>query len=261
MERLGRSRGIAFGFLLCLCVDGVVGAEHPAECGPLQVPTCGGTPGPETFSHVSVRVAGHEGRGQLSARERSRTPGFGQKTFLSSPRTSRRPLLQSPPASETGPLQQSSRPPTPSCPGGTHQSAAAAHSCDASGTDCSAMTTARYRPTWDLALDPLVSCKLCLGEYPVEQMTTIAQCQCIFCTLCLKQYVELLIKEGLETAISCPDAACPKQGHLQEDEIECMVAAEIMQRYKKLQFERESVCKLGEGQGDRARENPKQAPC
>eukprot|EP00069_Balaena_mysticetus_P007805 bmy_05582T0 len=75
---------------------------------------------------------------------------------------------------------------------------------------------------------------------------------------CLKQYVELLIKEGLETAISCPDAACPKQGHLQENEarsagetgvhehgllsgsgIECMVAAEIMQRYKKLQFERE----------------------
>ncbi|XP_030777121.1 E3 ubiquitin-protein ligase RNF144A isoform X1 [Rhinopithecus roxellana] len=106
-------------------------------------------------------------------------------------------------------------------------------------SDCSAMTTARYRPTWDLALDPLVSCKLCLGEYPVEQMTTIAQCQCIFCTLCLKQYVELLIKEGLETAISCPDAACPKQGHLQENEIECMVAAEIMQRYKKLQFERE----------------------
>lgn len=105
--------------------------------------------------------------------------------------------------------------------------------------DCSAMTTARYRPTWDLALDPLVSCKLCLGEYPVEQMTTIAQCQCIFCTLCLKQYVELLIKEGLETAISCPDAACPKQGRLREDEIECMVAAEIMQRYKKLQFERE----------------------
>ncbi|KAG9494567.1 hypothetical protein GDO78_002086, partial [Eleutherodactylus coqui] len=101
------------------------------------------------------------------------------------------------------------------------------------------MTTARYRPTWDLALDPLVSCKLCLGEYPVEQMTTISQCQCIFCTLCLKQYVELLIKEGLETAISCPDAGCPKRGHLQENEIECMVAAEIMQRYKKLQFERE----------------------
>ncbi|KAF5903401.1 disintegrin and metalloproteinase domain-containing protein 17 isoform X1, partial [Clarias magur] len=101
------------------------------------------------------------------------------------------------------------------------------------------MTTARYRPTWDLALDPLVSCKLCLGEFPLEQMTTITQCQCVFCTLCLKQYVELLIKEGLETAISCPDSACPKRGHLQENEIECMVASDIMQRYRKLQFEKE----------------------
>ncbi|XP_023807117.1 E3 ubiquitin-protein ligase RNF144A isoform X2 [Oryzias latipes] len=101
------------------------------------------------------------------------------------------------------------------------------------------MTTARYRPTWELAVDPLVSCKLCLGEFPLEQMTTITQCQCVFCTLCLKQYVELLIKEGLETAISCPDSACPKRGHLQENEIECMVATDMMQRYKKLQFERE----------------------
>ncbi|KAI1897356.1 hypothetical protein AGOR_G00082470 [Albula goreensis] len=101
------------------------------------------------------------------------------------------------------------------------------------------MTTARYRPTWDLALDPLLSCKLCLGEFPLEQMTTITQCQCVFCTLCLKQYVELLIKEGLETAISCPDSACPKRGHLLENEIELMVATEIMQRYRKLQFEKE----------------------
>ena len=46
------------------------------------------------------------------------------------------------------------------------------------------MSAARAcRPSWDLALDPLVSCTLCLGEYPVEQMTTISQCQCVFCTL------------------------------------------------------------------------------
>ncbi|CDQ81139.1 unnamed protein product [Oncorhynchus mykiss] len=108
------------------------------------------------------------------------------------------------------------------------------------------MTTARYRPTWDLALDPLVSCKLCLGEFPLEQMTTITQCQCVFCTLCLKQYVELLIKEGLETAISCPDSACPERGHLLENEIECMVASEVMQRHKKLQFERVSSPGLSE---------------
>ncbi|KAM9420648.1 putative E3 ubiquitin-protein ligase RNF144A-A isoform 1-T1 [Salvelinus alpinus] len=125
-------------------------------------------------------------------------------------------------------------------------------------------TSARYRPTWDLALDPLMSCKLCLGEFPHEQMTTISQCQCVFCSLCLKQYVELLIKEGLETTISCPDSACPKQGHLLENEIECMVAAGSMQRYRRLQFEREvlldpcrtwcpssscqAVCQLKEGE-------------
>ncbi|MGH0138530.1 UNVERIFIED_CONTAM: hypothetical protein FKN15_034377 [Acipenser sinensis] len=73
-------------------------------------------------------------------------------------------------------------------------------------------------------------------EFPSEEgdsdsITPVAQC--------LKQYVELLIKEGLEATISCPDAACPQHGHLQDNEIECMVAADIMQRYKKLQFERE----------------------
>lgn len=31
--------------------------------------------------------------------------------------------------------------------------------------------------------------------------------------------MELLIKEGLETAITCPDSACPKRGHLQENEV------------------------------------------
>uniref|UniRef100_UPI003AACD0B5 E3 ubiquitin-protein ligase RNF144A-like n=1 Tax=Centroberyx gerrardi TaxID=166262 RepID=UPI003AACD0B5 len=101
------------------------------------------------------------------------------------------------------------------------------------------MTAARYRPAWDLTLDPLLSCKLCLGEFPPEEMTTLSQCQCIFCTQCLKQYVELLIRDGLEPNVSCPDSACPKQGRLQEDEIECMVAAESLQRYKRLQFERE----------------------
>ncbi|XP_026119710.1 probable E3 ubiquitin-protein ligase RNF144A-B isoform X4 [Carassius auratus] len=81
---------------------------------------------------------------------------------------------------------------------------------------------------------------------------------------CLKQYVELLIKEGLETVISCPDSACPKLGHLLENEIESMVANDIMQRYKRLQFEREvlldpcrtwcpssscqSVCQLNESE-------------
>lgn len=52
----------------------------------------------------------------------------------------------------------------------------------------------------------------------VKMLTDTSLFFVLFFFQCLKQYVELLIKEGLETAISCPDAACPKQGHLQEDE-------------------------------------------
>ena len=49
---------------------------------------------------------------------------------------------------------------------------------------------------------------------------TLINIVCMFSpSQCLKQYVELLIKEGLETAISCPDSACPKRGHLQENEV------------------------------------------
>lgn len=58
------------------------------------------------------------------------------------------------------------------------------------------------------------SVKILSGLFLVEYLT-----QSLALLQCLKQYVELLIKEGLETAISCPDAACPKRGHLQENEV------------------------------------------
>ncbi|KAG9282931.1 probable E3 ubiquitin-protein ligase RNF144A-B [Astyanax mexicanus] len=106
-------------------------------------------------------------------------------------------------------------------------------------SDPDAMTSSHCTPNPDRAMVPLLPCKLCLGEFPLEKMTSISQCQCVFCSLCLKQYVELLIREGLETGISCPDSACPNQGQLQEIEIEAMVTADVMQRYKRLQFERE----------------------
>lgn len=71
------------------------------------------------------------------------------------------------------------------------------------------MTTTRHRPTWDLALDPLVSCKLCLGEYPLEQMTTVAQCQCVFCTLvgpCWRRHrVKGCLRVSLRLRFASPD--------------------------------------------------------
>lgn len=65
------------------------------------------------------------------------------------------------------------------------------------------MTTARYRPTWDLALDPLVSCKLCLGEFPLEQMTTITQCQCVFCTLVSSNPSNLILLANQPLRVLC----------------------------------------------------------
>lgn len=34
----------------------------------------------------------------------------------------------------------------------------------------------------DLALTPLVTCKLCLCEQSLDKMTTLQECRCIFCT-------------------------------------------------------------------------------
>uniref|UniRef100_A0A4W4F8F7 E3 ubiquitin-protein ligase RNF144B n=1 Tax=Electrophorus electricus TaxID=8005 RepID=A0A4W4F8F7_ELEEL len=84
-----------------------------------------------------------------------------------------------------------------------------------------------------------LACKLCLGQFPPEHMSTVSQCQCIFCGECLKRYIELLITDGLQTVITCPDSACLKHGELQDSEIESIVSADVMQRYRRLQFERE----------------------
>lgn len=91
----------------------------------------------------------------------------------------------------------------------------------------------------ELSLLPLQSCKLCLAEFTPDSMTTLTHCHCVFCTSCLKRYVELLIKDGLQTDISCPDSSCPKQGHLQESELTLLVHTDVLQRYQRLRFERE----------------------
>ncbi|XP_030201800.1 probable E3 ubiquitin-protein ligase RNF144A-B [Gadus morhua] len=92
---------------------------------------------------------------------------------------------------------------------------------------------------------PLVSCKLCLGDFPSDRMTTVNQCRCVFCTLCLRRYVSLLLSEGLEAEVSCPDAACPERGRLLDTEIEVVVEPESMRRYRRLRFEREVLLDPG----------------
>lgn len=42
--------------------------------------------------------------------------------------------------------------------------------------------TADKSEAGDLALEPLLTCKLCLCEYSLDKMTTLQECHCIFCT-------------------------------------------------------------------------------
>lgn len=99
--------------------------------------------------------------------------------------------------------------------------------------------TAHKSEAGDLALEPLLTCKLCLCEYSLDKMTTLQECRCIFCTSCLKQYMQLAIQEGCGSPITCPDMLCVNHGTLQEAEIACLVPVDQFQLFKRLKFERE----------------------
>ncbi|XP_061633058.1 E3 ubiquitin-protein ligase RNF144B [Phyllopteryx taeniolatus] len=85
---------------------------------------------------------------------------------------------------------------------------------------------------------PNVFCKLCLCEHPPALTRTLHSCECIFCTTCLQQYVQLTIKEGGGTPITCPDMACRNIGVLLDSEIADLASADQTKLYQRLKFER-----------------------
>ncbi|XP_005101529.1 E3 ubiquitin-protein ligase RNF144A [Aplysia californica] len=93
--------------------------------------------------------------------------------------------------------------------------------------------------TVDLAIDPLILCKLCLSECPLDAMYELVDCKCLFCEVCMRQYLAVLITEGMVAEITCPDAQCKKQGKLSVKEIEKLVDKQAFLRYKRLHFQRE----------------------
>lgn len=50
------------------------------------------------------------------------------------------------------------------------------------GKACPHTMTADESEAGELALEPLLTCKLCLCEYSLDKMTTLQECSCIFCT-------------------------------------------------------------------------------
>ncbi|XP_067087789.1 E3 ubiquitin-protein ligase RNF144B [Osmerus mordax] len=88
------------------------------------------------------------------------------------------------------------------------------------------------------APNSVVYCKLCLSEKPSVATSKLHTCDCVFCTLCLQQYVRLAIRDGGGAPITCPDMACQKIGALLDSEIACFVSTEQVELYQRLRFER-----------------------
>ncbi|XP_064605347.1 probable E3 ubiquitin-protein ligase RNF144A-A [Liolophura sinensis] len=91
----------------------------------------------------------------------------------------------------------------------------------------------------DLAIDPLITCRLCLMECPLLEMYELHDCKCLYCETCVKQYLNVSITEGNILAITCPDAQCRKQGKMEAKEIEKLVEPSLFDRYRRLRFQRE----------------------
>ncbi|KAI1901927.1 hypothetical protein AGOR_G00039460 [Albula goreensis] len=90
----------------------------------------------------------------------------------------------------------------------------------------------------EAASQPLVFCKLCLSECPPATTSRLLTCNCIFCTTCLQQYVQLAIREGGGAPITCPDMTCLRTGSLLDSEIASFVPEDQAQLYLRLKFER-----------------------
>ncbi|XP_052257465.1 probable E3 ubiquitin-protein ligase RNF144A [Dreissena polymorpha] len=91
----------------------------------------------------------------------------------------------------------------------------------------------------DLAIDPLITCRLCLSEYAPHDMYTLQDCGCIYCKECVQQYVMVMIYEGNVVSITCPDAQCRKQGKILFSEVKTLVDEKHFARYRKLKFQKE----------------------
>nr|XP_022919933.1 uncharacterized protein LOC111428579 [Onthophagus taurus]XP_022919942.1 uncharacterized protein LOC111428579 [Onthophagus taurus]XP_022919950.1 uncharacterized protein LOC111428579 [Onthophagus taurus] len=86
--------------------------------------------------------------------------------------------------------------------------------------------------------EPPILCKLCLSEVPFKKSFGILSCGCSFCSDCMRTYVEIEIAEGAYD-ISCPDAQCPLQGVLNQEEIRKLVGDDLLVKHKKYRLNRE----------------------
>lgn len=86
-------------------------------------------------------------------------------------------------------------------------------------------------------------CKLCWLRKSATEMHSLWNCGCCFCRDCLRFYLELNIREGNLSALTCPDAECPVLASskaksplemvVASQEIALLVSPSIYQSYKR----------------------------
>ncbi|KAG5857085.1 hypothetical protein ANANG_G00014820 [Anguilla anguilla] len=98
------------------------------------------------------------------------------------------------------------------------------------------MTSSIPTPADTVTQGSVAFCTLCLSNYPLAATSKLHACDCVFCTSCLQQYVQLAVREGGGAPITCPAMPCLKNGILLDSEITDF-APDQVQLYQRLRFE------------------------
>lgn len=89
-----------------------------------------------------------------------------------------------------------------------------------------------------------VNCKLCLEDTPPDKVTLISVCGCMFCTKCMRAYVEFEVCNGAYE-VSCPDSRCRVGAALSLDEIAQLVEPSVMDKHLKFRLNHEVAMDAG----------------
>ncbi|KAI9140267.1 hypothetical protein BKA69DRAFT_1029718 [Paraphysoderma sedebokerense] len=75
-------------------------------------------------------------------------------------------------------------------------------------------------------------CGICLSERKGSSCFQFCSCSHVFCTQCLTDFFEMLIKEGLVRSVKCPHPSCTSENaRLSSRELETLLPEAVMERY------------------------------
>ncbi|ELU14036.1 hypothetical protein CAPTEDRAFT_154469 [Capitella teleta] len=80
----------------------------------------------------------------------------------------------------------------------------------------------------------MFSCAVCLVEKPGKVCMQFVQCGHTFCRECMKNFFEVLIKDGNVKGLLCPNCPADTDSHAHPAQVKDLVSASVFQRYDRL---------------------------